>query len=270
MAQVQLISLTDFSETSKNAFRYAHGLSFDLGASLTLVHYYEHINTTGHFKSMKNIMQEDAEREMKELIAEARETMNVGDEVLCKVLEGNVITNLQRLKASRDYLVVMGSRGATNKLATVFGSTAKSLVNRVDLPTLIVPPHYSYRKPQTIVVANDGMMTEANLKYVDMVATKLGAHLYFLHVGDLEIDQKLIDKYSIYLETCTYSFHNIAAGDIVLGINRFANNVQAELVIMAKNKRNFLQSIFVTSQTNEELFHSMTPLLVLHRGQQNR
>ena len=58
----KLISLTDFSEASKNAFRYAHALSLDLGASLTVVHYYQDVKTTGHFKSMKDILKADAEK----------------------------------------------------------------------------------------------------------------------------------------------------------------------------------------------------------------
>lgn len=266
MLMVQLIALTDFSEVSKNAFWYGHALSRDLGGKLTLLHYYQEVKTTGHFKSMRDIMKEDAEREMELLINQDKDAL-VDSAIETKVVEGDVTMRLQTVKDTQNHLVVIGSSGATNRLASVFGSTAKALINSISLPTLIVPPNCTYKKPQTMVVANDGMMSESNLKYLDLVASKLGAHLYFLHIGDIDIDQKSIDRYSTFLKSSAYSFHNINAKDIIVGINKFADSVQADMVVMAKNKRNFLQKIFTTSHTNAELFHTVIPLFILHRDQ---
>ena len=262
---IELIVPTDFSNVSKNALHYAAALYRVFRDKLTIVHCFQKIRATGHFKSMDDIIKGDAEKEMQLLKDDLGSDLCKSNKVATRIVEGDVSTLLQTLKSEdRHQLLVMGSSG-TSKIEKIFGSTAKAVINHVKIPTLIIPPDCQFIKPTNIVVANDGMMTEANLQFLLLFANAIGAHMFFLHVGALEMSKELVDRYIRTLGNANFSFHNIENADPLLGINEFTNAIQGHMVIMAKRKRNFLQKIFSASYTNRRLFHSRKPLLILHR-----
>ncbi|NND31527.1 MAG: universal stress protein, partial [Saprospiraceae bacterium] len=150
---IQLVSPTDFSDVSENALKYAIGLQRVFGEELAIVHFYQRVRATGHFISMRDILQEDSEREMQQLVKSLEGSLPEKKQIRLKVAEGEVPEMLRGMvKGDRLHLIVMGSNGAS-KIKNIFGSTAKAVINQVLTPTLIIPPGCEYKKYEHMVVA---------------------------------------------------------------------------------------------------------------------
>lgn len=261
----RIICPTDFSEVSKNALLYAISLVNDLGGHLHVVNFYEVPHATGHEQMMDDMIREGAEKEMEQLITASTQWLSSDRSIDYLVHRGECAEQL-RIMAKDDQfdLIVMGSQNSTHKMKLIFGSTTKSVINHVDRPTIVVPPSIKYRPIEKIVFAAEGIIRDSLLEFIAEFGDNTLRHLYFLHVGDINVEKELIDHYGRFMSDYSYSFHNIEGDDILNGINMFAGEVEADLLIMEKKKKNFFQRLFGVSHTDLELFRAEIPLMVLH------
>ena len=67
----------------------------------------------------------------------------------------------------------------------------------------------------------------------------------------------------LYFSKLPHQFHLINNDSINAGVNKFVDEIEADMLCMIRRKRNFLAELFHTSITRKEAFHSHVPLLIL-------
>jgi nucleotide-binding universal stress UspA family protein len=148
MIQIKRILIpTDFSETSKEALKYAMSMSKEYEAEMTVLNVVnEHIYTEGfnipRVMSIQDLEKElcrQAETQMQEFLKDVRRL----DEVKYKkvVIPGNpYLAILEYAKTNNVDLIVIGTHGRSGLEHMLFGSTAEKVIRKAPCPVLTVKP----------------------------------------------------------------------------------------------------------------------------------
>lgn len=138
---------TDFSDTSKEALKYAISLSREYGAEMTALHVVnQQILVEGlnlpQLVSIKDLEKElikEAERQLEVFL---KDVPGLGDIVSRQViLLGNPFLEIIRYaKENSIDLIVIGTHGRSGLEHIIFGSTAEKVVRRAPCPVLSVKP----------------------------------------------------------------------------------------------------------------------------------
>ena len=192
----KIIVPTDFSGVAKNALLYSVSLINDVGGHISLVNFYDVPNVSGHQKLMDQMIRDGVEKEMEKLVIVTTQWLGQGETLDSRAIRGHCAEGLEKWCKTDDYdLIIMGSQDSANKMKLILGSTAKAVVNKVDLPTLIVPPKAKYKAIRNVVLADDGGLQESNLRFIAKLGSDTQGHLYILHVGEITIQKEIIDRY---------------------------------------------------------------------------
>lgn len=166
-------------------------------------------------------------------------------------------------------LVVMGSKGAEGA-ETIAGTISAEIARKSPCPVFIIPESYPYRDIRKIVYATDLKGNENGvLNYTIQLARTFQAHVSILNVQkkEPEVAQVLAEGENL-LQLYAYpdmSFHIIEKDNITEAINEFAEEHEADLVIMASSDKSFFEKILTRSQTREMAYHTTVPFLAMHK-----
>jgi nucleotide-binding universal stress UspA family protein len=139
----------DYSDSSRASLKFAATLATSLGASLDIVHVWDrptYVSDAVMVKrpgqehcSLIELIQENAERDMKEFVASAElpPGVNAGQR-LCS--GDTVSTLLAEVKKGGHDLVVVGTHGRTGLSHMLLGSITEKLIRMSPVPVLTIPP----------------------------------------------------------------------------------------------------------------------------------
>jgi nucleotide-binding universal stress UspA family protein len=153
-----------------------------------------------------------------------------------------------------------------------FGSTAAALVGKTNIPLLIIPEAAKYSIPQIITLASDiKEETTKNihlLYFLRQIAEKFESKIYVVRVGKGKFNElneltKPISKLNCLLAKLDVKYEYVDDYNITQGLNEFIKDHNANLVVMIPHKHDFLERLFIKSETKEMLFHTLIPMLVL-------
>lgn len=261
-----LLVPTDFSNNADNAVQYAMELASLLGASITLVHTYKVYSTSGMFISVESYLKKDAARQMLETYEMVEKKLGK-ERVESKIIRGDTIPVIADMANKSDYdLIVMGTQGASGLEEIFTGTTTNGVLKKSKKPVLAIPEGYRYSSIQNIVLAIDqkGISVSRILSPLIKIAQKADAHVRIFH-KDLGDDDKGIDpSIELYLEAIEHSFHyDLDDDNLNASINQFAKDYKADMLVMVRRQRSFLEQVFHVSATTMEAFSSPVPLLIL-------
>lgn len=267
---------TDFSDTAKNAARYAVQLARDVSnTSVVLYNAFDAVSTGSDGTTI--FSDDDARRTitLSALNNMKADLSTIAGNVDIAVLaeEGDLIDNLQKLTHHQPFdLIIMGINGAT-KLEEIFiGSTTLSVINHNVSPVLIVPPDATYKPIKNVVFASD-------FKDVEQTTPKKELRHFLslvrptLHVVNVDVDHyvELTEEYqqekgklNAILDGFNPEYAFIRMYDFVESINLFAMDRNADVIITVPRKHSFLEGIFKQSHTKKLAYHTHIPILALH------
>jgi nucleotide-binding universal stress UspA family protein len=269
-----LLVPTDFSDAARNAFQYALDLSKRLGTESILLTHVFLPETTGEadfipplaeiMKSREDMLQRFYD-EMQDMYGQfpcpVKTEIKVGfpaDELV---------------KATEDFdMVVMGKTGESGFLDRVFGSVSSSVSQRAYCPVLLVPAKTSFTPYQNIVYASYYQPEDQDMVEKLMAFNQhFNAHLHFVHVKETPEDNMAEGQARIFEElfekgdpSFSFDLAEVENDSVAEGINEYAHEQQAELVVMATRHRGFWQNIVHKSQTKRMALTTDLPLIVLH------
>lgn len=130
----------DFSDASKNAFRYACEFAVSMGSKIHLLHVVEPRPIAADMTLTYIPVEEDLETAAREDIEPlAREAREKGIDVQVEVVIGiPVEVILQQIVDSDASMLIMGSHGKTGLSRLLMGSVAEGVVRKAKVPVLIV------------------------------------------------------------------------------------------------------------------------------------
>lgn len=269
---------TDFSDKSLVSMKTAYDIAVKVQGTLVLMHTF-HI--TGKDVSVgfneKDISQLEYESEEKlneviESLIDYKPSVNVSFEKIVKqgFAVDEIIRESNRAQADLVVLYTKGIHGLAEKVA---GSVAGNVLSSTNIPVLIIPAGLHHVDFSHIVFASSFSEEEEGLLNSVLEYGKLfQSKITILHVQENvsikdrsdaahyalknNLLEKGIDQISIDL---------IESKHIEDGINKYAKEQNAGLLIMAREKRSFWAKLFNKSSTTKMAHHTKIPLIAMHK-----
>ena len=267
---------TDFSETSKNAARYAVQLAASIpGASIVLYNLTDALalgsdsSPLTEDKSDRFTILQAALNNLKTDLKDFSDTP-----VQTVVEEGSSLTeNLARYARHHGIdLIIMGITGATRLEQILMGSNALNVVNTGACPVIIVPPHAKYTPIRKVLFACDlkDVTTTVPVAPIKSILNSFKPQLFVVNVDTdhyVEVTETYKSERAILenlLEDYNPEFYFIRMYDFQESISSFAADREIDLILTVPRKHSFLSGLFKTSHTKKLAYHSHVPILAVH------
>ncbi len=271
---------TDFSDNALNAYRYALHVAHKLNANILTFHVYEkppvkasHLPETMEDIIAAQLKERQADYELaQEKMAKQAVVENTPTVSVKHLLEkGKIADKIQEVsEAEKSNLIVMGTQGASGFREVFIGSNTVAVLEKTQLPVLIVPEKAVYKDIQHIVYATSiDDSAEDTIHKVTKFAKAFDANIHCIHINTTKeraceaFMEGLKEKFS---EQSNVSFKVIEGDNILHSIDQYLKENKIDLLAMLTHKRTFLDKLLSISYTQKMAFHSSTPLLVFHYG----
>lgn len=244
---------TDFSTSSKTAYKYGLALAHLLKADFQLIH-------------ISKIT--EPEPEYKKLTTRLRRFAN-DKTVETAIFSGDTVQKLQSLASDNIFdLLILGTHGETGLFGHLFGGTAMTMVKKAVCPILLVPPKtHAPESIKNIAYATSNLsLDEHGITALCDWATELEAALHFLHVSRPGFNDKKVNVEPFMVgKNIPYQAKELAFISVRGGIEAYANTHPIDLVVAMTQHYSFLENLFHTSVTESLAWNSTLPLLFLHK-----
>jgi nucleotide-binding universal stress UspA family protein len=269
---------TDFSDTSKNAARYAARMAAALSdVRIILYNVFDKIDTES---SDGSVVYNDhsARRIIMELALESVKTdmtgIAPGVNITCLAEEeSSFIDSLERLASHQGAnLIIMGITGATPIAQIFIGSNTLSMVNKNVCPVMIVPPNAEFTGIKNIAFTSDFKDVERTTP-VNALRNVLDIFKPFIHVVNVDSEHyvELTEEYKAErakLETILAGYETeyyfMRQFDFVDAINQFVSDYKVDMIFTVPRKHSFLGGLFKSSHTKKLAYHIHVPLVAVH------
>jgi nucleotide-binding universal stress UspA family protein len=272
----KLLVPTDFSDTSKNAARFAVQMAADIqNAKIILIHVSDKITGGSDGSPLteddddRRIILTAALSQLKdELLAVAQAPIEFVTEKGTSLVE----TLSRYVRHQAIDMVIMGITGATRLEQIFMGSNTLEMAKESVCPVLIIPPDAKYRKIKNVVLASDFKEVDITIPVAPLKAT-LDLFKPALHIVNVDSEHyvELTDEFKVErakLETMlkSYSpeFYFIRQYDFFDAISQFVEDKNADLIVIVPKDRSFVSGLFKTSHTKKLAYHSHIPIVAIH------
>ncbi|HKP31227.1 MAG TPA: universal stress protein [Chitinophagaceae bacterium] len=267
---------TDFSETSKNAARYAAHISKQYPDIEIILYNVSDKFATGSDGSPV----EDDQHARKKIMELALESIKTDlstitpANIKCVAEEDDDFLDALDAFSRNNHvdLIVMGITGSTRLEQIFMGSNTLKIINRKTCPVMIVPPHALYKGIQDIMMTSDFKDVERTtpVKALKDVLDLFKSNLHVVNV-DQEHYVELTDEYKAeraklesVLQAHNPQFYFIRLYDFVDTVNQFVEDKEIDLIITIPKNHSFLSGMFRSSYTKKLAYHSHVPIIAIH------
>lgn len=271
----KLLVPTDFSDTSKNAARFAVQMAADIqNAKIILIHVSDKF--TGGSDSSPLTEDDDDRRiiltqalsQLKdELLAVAQAPIEFVTEKGSSLVD--TLTRYVRHQAID--MVIMGITGATRLEQIFMGSNTLEMAKESVCPVLIIPPDAKYRKIKNVVLASDFKEVATTIPVAPLKAT-LDLFKPVLHIVNVDSEHyvELTDEYKaerakleLMLKNYSPEFYFIRQYDFFDAISQFVDDKNIDMIVIVPRDRSFVSGLFKTSHTKKLAYHSHIPIVAI-------
>ncbi|PXX26486.1 universal stress protein [Arenibacter sp. ARW7G5Y1] len=272
---MRILIPTDFSELSNVAIKYAIDLGKDIEVKLHLLHV---IDTSAPSRArvgshkLQEAIKSSSERDMKELLASIKKDNDRNIEISYEITSGSPIGKYVEITAQKNDadVVCIGTKGASGLKKILFGSNAADIIENSSIPVLTIPEFARYKGIQNIVYSSDFYNLDKELDIIIPFAKLLDSWIQILHIdkdnegyeGDLKQKEMNLRQDFSYQKI---KLTELKINSVILGINKFVTDVDADMVIMFTHHTNFLEKVFQKSVTQNTAFQTSIPLFTFQK-----
>lgn len=267
---------TDFSETSKNAARYAAHIAKQYGDIHIILYNLSDEYAAGSDGSPTS----DDEHSRRKIMELALESIRIDlsritdSQITCVAEEGSsLIDSIDNFARHNGVdLIVMGITGSTRLEQIFMGSNTLKLANRGTCPVMIVPPFAQFKGIQDIMMTSDFKDVDQTMpvKPIQKVLSLFKSNLHVVNVDD-EHYVEVTDEYKAertklekILEGYNPQFYFIRLYDFIDAVNQFVEDKEIDLILTVPKKHSFLSGMFRSSYTKKLAYHSHVPIIAVH------
>jgi|SRR5882724_3278137 len=268
---------TDFSDTSKNAARFAAQVADKVRDSqVILYHVFDGIEAGTDGSVLFN--DHEGRKKIMELGLESVkiDMLGIAPDIKVSVLaeeDTSLVKGLEKLaRREKADLIIMGITGAT-RLAQIFiGSNTLSMVNKNICPVMIVPPDASFTGIKNVMFTSDfkDVQNTTPAKSLRAVLDIFKPSLHIVNV-DSEHYVELTEEYKAeratldkMLEDYSKEYYFLRSFDFIEAINQFVLDHNIDLILTVPKHHSFLEGLFRSSYTKKLAYHSHVPLIAVH------
>lgn len=177
-------------------------------------------------------------------------------------------------KEYRPTLIVMGTRGKSQKDMDLIGSVTGEVIEVNKVPVLAIPENVRFNdlgEAKNVAFATSFNQRDlvAFDEFMDiMKGYDIRIHLFNISTSKDEWNEIRLTGVREYFQKqypdvdITYTV--LADGDLLLAIEKFVRDKQIDMIALSTYRRNILARMFNPSIARKMLFHTDTPLLVMH------
>ncbi|HXB94340.1 MAG TPA: universal stress protein [Puia sp.] len=269
----------DFSETSKNAARYAAHISTLVpDAHLILYNVFDTLEYGSDSSPLNTEGEEDVSRKaIVELALNSVKTELSGitnARISCVAEENHrFLDTLETYVKMNDIqLIIMGLTGATRLGQVLMGSNALNIVRKAIAPVIIVPPETHSQSAKNVLLLTDFQDIEHTIPIssVKLVLDLFKPKLYVVNVDHEHYVQVTEDykaergKLESLLKDYNPEFYFIRLFDFVEATNQFVTDYHIDLILTFPRRHSFLSNVFRTTSTSKLAYHSHVPIVAIN------
>lgn len=279
-----LLTLIRDPVDSKDLMRYATGLAGDLEMNVSFLHMENPANYPMGTPDSTGVAVARLQKSLEEKIKEAAKSLaRQLEEVQSAITFGNkaeVFTEIGNenriiegfLESERAHMVLLESTGFDSFL--VKDTFVKQVVRQSGCPVWVVPAKARYKTISQIIYATDYHEEDLDtLQRLIKLTSGFRPYISALHVTEdpgfeMKIKnegfQKMVENETGY-DQITVKALAEKEGDEMIGlINGYATSVDADLIVVLKENKNFLDRIFHPSSSEKLIEELDRPVLVFH------
>jgi nucleotide-binding universal stress UspA family protein len=260
--------LTDFSAHARNACLYAMSL-FKSDVEYVLINTYELSSSAATLIDLDEMAHQECvislKTEREELLS------NFSGDISMQILasRGRPYDVINRFQLQYDAtVVVMGTRGKTNRRNILIGSATKSVMRNVNLPVLSVPLSATFKGLNKVVVSSELKeplgkeaqewinVWKSHFKF-KIAAVSICQEPVALSVAENTVREQIASQLRIR------ELQLAENDDIPLGLAKFAAEDEADLLVLIAKHTGFFNRIFHKSITSEMMNIEFLPILIL-------
>lgn len=274
---------TDFSQNSKNAIRYA----LDLFKETPCHYFLLYVNAEGSEVIEKpvydfgtNIGVKLEQITISEKLLELEEfvksiSYNNKHHQFTTIREDDFfLTSIRRHLKEKDIdLIVMGTQGASQLKEFFTGTRSGDVITKVESDVLVIPNKAKFKNFKQVVFSVD-----FELHYSDDVLQKIAKlissekavlNLLFVTKSQIPIFEEVVLEQKQLLQRLSkilpnpINCHRVISKKVEEGVNRFAESLKADLIIMISKDYGLIKKLFLDTTVEEVSFDTKIPLLSL-------
>ncbi|MEM7102390.1 MAG: universal stress protein [Bacteroidota bacterium] len=273
----KILALTDFSACAENGVDTAIRLAENSGAELIV---YSRVKIPFNWQTLTNAEKAQNPEAVAlvsntEALFDALKDRYADKKVKIKTLfsGGKLIEMVRDLVESENIdLLVLGSHGSSGLEELFVGSNTQRIVRFVHCPVLVVKNKRETIEFKNIVYASDFNASDkaAFLRFLIFVRN-FDPTIHLLSVNTLGffsqpyvLTKTLMDEYkAICGDDINCEIHMISNPFIEPGIREFANDIDADLIVVSNEHRHPIKRMFTGSNVEALINHSDVPVLSL-------
>jgi nucleotide-binding universal stress UspA family protein len=275
MATPKLVLLTDFSDLSKIAIKFAIRMAAPVLGEFTILNIIRFDGVPKANLKMKQIeksMVQMAEEEGQNLIEELRKEIKGTYKIEFKAIRSHTVAEMVKRYTDKNptNMVVMGSRGASALKKVRLGGTTVSVIDDCNVPVMAIPEFAKYKNLEHIVYASDLKDTKKELDLIVEFATIYGSAVHMIHVTpslDKKTEAARLQVEEIIKRTNykKLDFKLILDDDIPSAIDGYIKQTKADLLTTFTHKLSLEEKLFAKSVTRTLAYLGSIPLLAIKR-----
>ncbi|MDR1090254.1 MAG: universal stress protein [Prevotella sp.] len=181
------------------------------------------------------------------------------------------------LSYSKEYhpmLIIMGTRGKNQKDLDLIGSVTGEIIEVSKVPVLTIPENMKFEDLSKY--RNFAFATSYNQR--DLVAFdsfmnlmkdfNMQIHIFNISTSNDQWNEIRLSGIKDYFKkqypNAAIEYTVLDDGDLLLAIEKFVRDKQIDIIALTAHRRNILARMFNPGIARKMLFHTDTPLLVLH------
>lgn len=266
---------TDFSSCASNALKFALELAAKVGSKvfiLNVIYPNEGVDNSVYNAFWIDEYYARRKSELEQWVDTFRQLPGFGSiEIQCECETGYPVSAIKKYaqKIHAD-LIVMGTMGATGLRDTLLGSTTAGVISAANIPLFAIPPQAPFVSRAEYVFATDlnWELDDRSKEVLHRVLDAQKATVQVLHVlAGQEKDQPRADTPErdsrLLFFNHPYHYHYRSGDDIPNTIRQFAQEIQADGLMVVAQQHSFLYKLFF-QQVSKALAQKITvPVLVL-------
>lgn len=274
----KILLTTDFSDNAEQAIEYAiHLFKYD-----DCQFYVLHVLKSSTFISDDLMSMQPSSNLYEQLISSAKlklenyikDITSKHNNILHKFIPivdyDNLVAAIKQVaEKQRIELVVMGTKGASNKARRLFGTNTIHVIQGCTLPVLAIPDKYTFKPIEKVMFTSN---YEMEYNYTDLKALiDLVEHndykIDILHLGESNLLSLEQESVKTSLQNCfknvNHQFIELETKEFLKIITQFIKSNNIDLYAMVNRKHGFWERLF-TEQKIEKVAYNMTiPFLVM-------
>ncbi len=254
------------TENGITNLRYAVSFASISGATVYLINIYKEFSKAGGMAKITQQALEDNQKQLDEVVS-AVDCKDV--EVIARAIKGDPFEGISRVSKQLNIDLMMVSPQSVDIQDEVYlGPITGKLVKQTDIPMLIIPKNYIFRKIETILLAfksghfeKDGVL-DPLMDLAQHFSSKI--NLLQVKTPDMANEVSSIDEDLLSKSSSVTATENAT---IYQGVLEHFQQAHPDMLCVLRRKRGFFQKLWEKNSVLKQEFYTTKPLLIL-RGQE--